>query len=132
MLKFRLYSASILLIAASCIQAEVIKFDQYIKAGQSPQQAYTELIHSSPLVIIKFFKNGCAPCQQSADLFLKFSLKYPQITCVEINVATYYNLFTPFGLAGVPAFIYYKNGIKQAAHTGFNNLESTARMYFNL
>ncbi|MGC2310320.1 MAG: thioredoxin family protein [Candidatus Babeliaceae bacterium] len=134
----KLKNTVLLLLVTFPLTAQVINFDNFVQQSkQSPDEAFQALLQLNHNVIIKFFKSGCGPCQQSNTVFNTFSQQYPQIACVEINISTYPNIFRVFNLKGVPAFVYYQDTVLKGTQVGggpqlAQNLQLNAKKYFNI
>jgi thiol-disulfide isomerase/thioredoxin len=134
-LNFRIFFLGVAIFTTS-LSAVLLNFDQ-LAQGRSSQQVLQELIHSQTYLVIRFFKQGCGPCQQSTSIFRSFAQQNPSITFIEIDVSKYYDLFRPYNLNGVPAFVYYHNGDFKGFHKGagpqlLQTLQTTVKQYFGL
>lgn len=83
----------------------------------SASQALQEVM-SCNLVILDFYSDGCGPCREFAKIFADVAREYPKVVFVKINVAEHRQLQSQFGVRGVPAIFFIKNGTQVLADKG--------------
>lgn len=108
-------------------QAFVVEID-----GQADLDAK---LKQHPQAIIKFYKPNCPHCTTIEGDYTKISAKIPNVTFLAINAATPNNktIHPQWGVKGVPALFFVKNGIKTAYKRDRNfatSFEKAAKSHF--
>lgn len=78
---------------------------------QLNETSYNDLIKSDKLTVIKFFGTWCGPCKVLAPVLEGVTKNYPDVNFGEVDIDQERNITINEGIRGVPAVIFYKNGV---------------------
>ena len=78
---------------------------------QLNETSYNDLIKSDKLTVIKFFGTWCGPCKVLAPALEGVTKNYPDVNFGEVDIDQERNITISEGIRGVPAVIFYKNGV---------------------
>lgn len=78
---------------------------------QLNETSYNDLIKSDKLTVIKFFGMWCGPCKVLAPVLEGVTKNYPDVNFGEVDIDQERNITMSEGIRGVPAVIFYKNGV---------------------
>lgn len=71
----------------------------------------TEIINSSPLVLVDFFAEWCGPCKTLAPILEEVKKELgDQIRIIKIDVDKHNQLASQMNVRGVPSLFFYKEG----------------------
>ena len=79
---------------------------------------FEELVAKGP-VLVDFMAEWCMPCKMMAPLLEEMSKKFEgKIKIVSVDVDEGARIAAPFGITGVPTFLFFKNGQKMKSLIG--------------
>jgi len=78
---------------------------------QLNETSYNDLITSDKLSVIKFAAEWCGPCRVLKPIIESIVSKYPDVNFGEVDIDQERNIAISEGIRGVPAVIFYKNGV---------------------
>lgn len=67
-------------------------------------------LHASKFVIIDFWADWCQPCKILMPVFQKLANEFTTVTFAKANVDENPKLTTQYGISGIPALLFFKNG----------------------
>lgn len=75
---------------------------------------------SDKLVIMDFYASWCGPCKALAPILEGFAEKYgAKVKVVKVDVDEETSIAEKFGIANIPAVIFFKGGNTAAAFVGY-------------
>ena len=78
--------------------------------------------------LIDFYADWCGPCK----MFGKVLENVDFIDVLKINVDTFPNLATRYGIMSIPTILFIKDGVEKHKEIGFKNLEEIKEIVKNL
>ena len=71
-----------------------------------------EVIETKGLVLVDFYADWCMPCKAISNTMEELSLEYSHgdVKILKANVDENSNNVSKFGIAGVPAILFFKDG----------------------
>ena len=84
-----------------------------------------EVMESEFPVLVDFFTPPCAPCKALIPVLERVAGKFPHIKVVKINAWDNQGLCGRFGISGVPALLFFKNGQNAHRIVGFDDSTET-------
>ena len=83
---------------------------------------FDKIIKEKKYVVAKFTAKWCGACRVMAPVFKKSAEAYgDKVTFVEVDVDKVGVIAQNFGITGIPAFIYFKDGNKEKQTSGAMN-----------
>ena len=83
----------------------------------------TKILLTQPAVI-KFSSKNCGPCRASKAMFERLSNNYSNITFIEVDVDKGNPVAIAYGIKGIPAFVFVKNGKVVDSVLGYSGKET--------
>ena len=62
------------------------------------------------VVVIDFWADWCQPCKMLMPVFQKLANEFTTVTFAKANVDENPKLTTQYGISGIPALLFFKNG----------------------
>ena len=80
---------------------------------------YSEIINSSPVVLVEFFATWCPHCQRMMPVVEQIKeLLAGQVEVCQLDIDKYTELANEQGADSVPTFIIYRNGKEEWRESG--------------
>jgi thioredoxin 1 len=71
----------------------------------------TEVLRSKQPVVVDFYADWCAPCKMLAPVFQRLAEEYAgRLKFAKVNVDEEAPLADRFGISGIPALVFFKDG----------------------
>lgn len=85
------------------------------------EENFSQVIHSSPVVILHFWSDFCAPCKMSSTILERIEQKNPEeIVIGEINSTHHPDWLEAFSIYSTPTSILFSNGKYKSRMSGAN------------
>lgn len=94
-----------------------IEMDTLVQQFGSTDLALAALMAENK-VILDFYSATCGPCKQFSPIFEQVAKKHTDIIFVKINGSKFSPIAAKYGIKGVPAVKFIKNGAVVGAFTG--------------
>jgi thioredoxin 1 len=70
-----------------------------------------EVLQSNQPVVVDFYADWCAPCRILAPVFQRLAEEYSgRVKFVKVNIDDEIPLADRFGISGIPALVFFKDG----------------------
>lgn len=95
-----------------------------LKKADTLNESQTEKLirNSDNLVVVDVFADWCGPCQSYGPIFSKVGeLNFARADFVKLNADHAPNFSSKYGIRGVPATFFFKNGRLVGEHRGLLN-----------
>jgi len=97
----------------------IIALENKTNNSTTAQQAFTQLTHSAPFVIAKFFLPGCGPCATMKTRFITLAQEFhDRIAFVDVNFNLFGSLAQQYKVQSVPTLVYFVNGVEKGRLVG--------------
>ncbi len=100
---------------------KVIHFEDLVTRGGSANDVLNQTLKDNSKVVLDFYAEWCGPCKKLGPVLDKLASKYPDVLFVKINVDQYGSLSDKFGVKGIPALFFFKNGERVGKASGFKS-----------
>jgi thioredoxin len=97
--------------------------------------AFDEQVLSSarPVVLVDFYKNGCAPCDQLLSVLREFAREYEnEVTFCKLNIEDHPSLAARFAIRSSPTMVIFKGGTQRARINGLTSRSNIERALLRL
>lgn len=75
------------------------------------QDSFDEkVLKSSKLVLVDFWADWCGPCRSLAPKLEEISKEDEKVQIIKINVDENHEIAAKYGIRGIPAMLFFKNG----------------------
>jgi thioredoxin 1 len=97
----------------------IIPLESKVNNTTTAHQAFTQLIHSAPFVVVKFFSPGCGPCATMKTRFSQLAQEFhDRATFVDVNFKLFSTLAQEYKVQSVPTLVYFVNGVEKGRVIG--------------
>ena len=88
---------------------------------------FNNVIVTNTLVIVDFWATWCGPCVKMSPTIDALSQKYPGILVAKAEVDLNNDACTAYNIRGIPALVYFKDGVVVNTSVGMVSLEKIAQ-----
>ena len=87
-----------------------------------PDQFEKEVLQHDGVVMVDFYSTYCAPCQQLAPIVEEMAKEYEgKLKVVKYNIDNGTEVIAKYGIIGVPAILFFKQGKVVKQLNGFQS-----------
>ena len=98
----------------------VVYFSELVNKNGSAEQALSAAL-SHDKVIIDFSADWCGPCRNLGPIIEDLAKEFPGVLFVKLDVDQFRSISRKYGIRGIPALLYFKNGTKVAQEAGLKS-----------
>ena len=80
---------------------------------------FDELVSGNELTIVDFFADWCGPCKMLTSVVEEISKELPEQKIVKVNVDSFEELSSKYGIYSIPSVFAFKNGKPIDSFVGF-------------
>lgn len=88
-------------------------------------------IAAQGLVVVKFYMNGCPPCQAMASVINQLSQEYTNVQFLEVNIKDLSDVRRLYKVEKVPTLVLLRNGQEVGRNVGSLNINTARNLVKN-
>ncbi|MCL4361467.1 thioredoxin family protein [Candidatus Dependentiae bacterium] len=107
-------------LSSNTFAANLVDLAELVKEkNTTPEAAFNETLKNNKLVVVEFYSPTCSHCIHMAPILKSVANEYAATEVLFLKVPDKYeNIFVKYGVAGLPTFMYVKDGQKQFKRGG--------------
>ncbi|WP_411023121.1 thioredoxin family protein, partial [Salmonella sp. s51228] len=82
------------------------------------EEDFDKFIADNPLVAVDFYATWCGPCKMISPKFETFSITYPTVKFLKVDVDKSPSISTKYNITAMPTFKFYMNNVQNGEVVG--------------
>lgn len=86
--------------------------------------SFDQALATGAAIVVKFGADWCPPCRQMVPELIKASAELSSVLFIEVNIDSFKNIASRYGVRSIPAVFVFKNGSTVSQTTGYKDSSS--------
>lgn len=110
----------------SAMTGKVVFFSDLVTKKGSEKRALDAVL-AYPKVVIDFYADWCGPCKNLSPIIEDLAREFSDILFIKLNVDEYQSISKQYGIRGIPALLFFKDGNKVEQVVGLKSKNDLKR-----